>query len=77
MTQRKLFDFPTETRGRGSPQVRERSRSGGSTPPSPTIVYTPRHREVPEVAVVSQEEAERAREIKKREIEYHKMRMER
>ena len=42
-----------------------------------TITYTPKHREIPGVAVVSQEEAEKAKETKLREIEYQRMRMER
>ena len=74
MTQRKLFDYPFEL-VKPNPEARviRPPRKKGEE----IIVYTPKHREVPEVAIISQEEAERAREIKKREIEYHKMRIER
>ena len=73
MKQRKLFDYPSEVM-KPNPEARviRPPRVKGEE----IIVYTPKHREVPEVAVVSQEEAERAREIKRKEIEYHKMRME-
>lgn len=74
MTQRKLFDYPFEfVKPNPKARIIRPPRKKGEE----IIVYTPKHREVPKVAVVSQEEAERAREIKKREIEYHKMRMER
>ena len=73
MGQKKLFDYPSEV-VKPNPEARviRPLRKKGEE----IIVYTPKHREVPEVAVVSQEEAERAREIKRKEIEYHKMRME-
>jgi hypothetical protein len=74
VTQRKLFDYPSEVT---KPNPEARVIRPPKVKGEEIIVYTPKHREVPEVAVVSQEEAERAREIKKREIEYHKMRMER
>jgi len=74
MGQKKILDFPFEV-------VKPNPEARVIRPPrvkgEEIIVYTPKHREVPEVAVVSQEEAERAREIKRKEIEYHKMRMER
>ena len=71
MGQRKLFDYPSEA-VKPNPEARVIRPLGKGI-----VVYTPKRREVPEVAVVSQEEAERAKEVRRREIEYHKMRMER
>lgn len=71
MTQRKLFDYPSEA-------VKPNPEARVIRPPRKgIIVYTPKRREVPEVAVVSQEEVDKAKETRRREIEYHKMRMER
>ena len=74
MTQRKLFDFPSEV---VKPNLEARVIRPPRKKGEEIITYTPKHREIPEVAVVSQEEAEGAREMRRREIEYHKMRIER
>jgi hypothetical protein len=71
MEQRRLFDYPSEA-------VKPNPGARVIRPPRKGIVvYTPKRREVPEVAVVSQEEVDKAKETRRREIEYHKMRMER
>jgi len=71
VTQRKLFDFPSET-VKPNPEARV-IRSPGKG----IIDYTPKRRDLPEVAVVSEEEVDKAKEMRRREIEYHKMRIER
>lgn len=72
MKQRKLLDYPLE-KAPVNPNahfIRPLRKKGEEV-----IAYPLKHREVPEVAVVSQEETEKAKELKKREIEYQKMRM--
>lgn len=70
MKQRKLFDYPSEV-------VKPNPEARVIPPPRKTFTYTPKHREDLEVAVVSQEETEKAKEAMRREIAYHKMRIER
>lgn len=74
MKQRKLFDYPSEV-------VKRSPNEKVIRPPRKheerIITYKPEHREVPEVAVVSEEQAEEYRELRRKGIEYHKRRSER
>ena len=73
MKQSKILDFPTEKveRSPNAKVIRPPRK-----PEERIITYTPKHREVPEVVVVSPEEAEESREMRRKGIEYHKMRSE-
>jgi len=72
--QRKLFDYPSEVVKRSPnekvirPPRRHEER---------IIVYKPSHREVPGVVVVSEEQAEEYRELRRKGIEYHQERSKR
>jgi len=70
--QGKLSDYPSE-KAKTNPNVRviRPPRKKGEE----IIPYPLKHREVPEVAVVSPEESEEAKRRKLREIEYQKMKM--
>ena len=73
MKQRKILDFPTE-KVKASPTatvIRPPRRPEGRV-----ITYVPKHTKAPEVMVVSPEEAEESKEMRRKGIEYHKMRME-
>jgi len=72
--QRKLFDYPTEVM---KPNTEARVIRPPRKKGKEVTTYTPKHREIPGVTVISQEEAEKAKETKRREIEYQRMRMER
>lgn len=78
MRQSKLFEYPhEEDLGESSAGKRDGSADGGGASPLPQIVYKPKRREVPRVAVVSREEMERLRELRRKGIEHHKSRMNR
>ena len=75
VTQSKLGDYPSEKakRSPGGTVIRHPQKKEIKQ----VTTYTPKHREIPGVTVISQEEAEKAKETKRREIEYQRMRMER
>ena len=74
MKQRKLFDYPSEVVKRSPnetvirPPRRHEER---------IIIYKPKHREIPEVGVVSKEQMDEFKEMRRRGIEYHQMRSKR
>lgn len=74
MKQSKLFNYPSE-------KVERSPRTKVIRPPRTyeerIITYKPKHREVPEIAVVSEEQAEASREMRRKGIEYHQMRSKR
>jgi len=72
--QSRLFDYPSEVVER-SPGVKV------ILPPrrheERIITYTPKHRKVPQVVEVSEEQAKIYKEMRRRGIEYHQMRSKR
>lgn len=72
MNQRRMSDYPSEE-AKPNPNIRviRPPRKKGKE----IIAYPLRHREVPEVAIVSPEESEKAKERKRKELEYQKMRL--
>jgi len=71
MTQKKLGDYPSE-------KVQRSPNEKVIRPPrrheERIIIYKPKHREIPEVAVVSKEQMDEAKEMRRKGIEYHQMR---
>ena len=71
MKQRKLRDYPSEV-------VKRNPNETVIRPPrryeERIIIYKPKHREIPEVRVVSKEQMDEAKEMRRRGIEYHQMR---
>ena len=74
MKQRKLFDYPSE-------KVKHSPKAKVIRPPRSyeerIITIKRKHREVPKVVEVSEEQAEMHRELRRKGIEYHRMRSER
>ena len=71
MKQKKLFNYPSEV-------VKRNPNETVIRPPrrheERIIIYKPKHREIPEVAVISKEQAEVYKELRRKGIEYHQMR---
>jgi len=71
--QSKILDFPTE-KAKVSPTAKVVLPP--RKPEERIITYVPKHRDSPQIMVLSPEEAEESKEMRRKGIEYHRMRME-